>query len=129
MALRLLPAVLALLVLGAHFLRAGYLALAALALAVVALLFVRRPWAARAVQGALVLGALEWLRTLALLALERRASGAPYLRMTLILVAVARATPTRISVMRRYGAPAARRSLARSVSVRSHSRASRARAP
>ena len=92
MALRLLPAVLALLVLGAHFLRAGYLALVAAALAVALLLFVRRPWAARAVQGALVLGALEWLRTLALLALERRAAGAPYLRMTLILGGVALTT-------------------------------------
>jgi hypothetical protein len=43
MAPRLLPAALAFLVLGAHFLRAGHLALV-----VVALFFVRRPWAARA---------------------------------------------------------------------------------
>jgi hypothetical protein len=92
MALRLFPAALALLVLGAHFLRAGHLALVAAALALVALLFVRRPWAARAVQGALVLGAVEWLRTLALLAEERRAAGAPYLRMTLILAGIALAT-------------------------------------
>ena len=92
MALRLLPAALALLVLGAHFLRTGHLALVAVALAVVALFFVRRPWAARAVQGALALEALEWLRTLTLLASERRAAGAPYLRMTLILVGVALAT-------------------------------------
>jgi hypothetical protein len=90
--LRLLPAALALLVLGAHFLRAGHLALVAVSLAVVTILFVRRPWAARIVQGALVLGALEWLSTLALLAEERRAAGTPYLRMTLILVGVALAT-------------------------------------
>ena len=92
MALRLVPAALALLVLGAHFLRAGELALVTAALAAVALLFVRRAWAARIVQGALILGALEWLRTLALLTEERRAAGAPYLRMTLILAAVALAT-------------------------------------
>jgi hypothetical protein len=92
LALRLFPAALALLVLGAHFLRAGHLALVAAALALVALLFVRRPWAARAVQGALVLGAVEWLRTLALLAEERRAAGAPYLRMTLILAGVTLST-------------------------------------
>jgi hypothetical protein len=92
MVLRLLPAALALLVLGAHFLRAGQLALVAAALAVVAFLFVRRPWAARIVQSALVLGVLEWLRTVALLAGERRAAGAPYLRMTLILAGVALAT-------------------------------------
>ncbi|MCM3877529.1 MAG: hypothetical protein NEA02_14075 [Thermoanaerobaculia bacterium] len=92
MALRLLPAALALLALGAHFLRAGRLAMVAAALAVVALLFARRPWAARVVEGALVLGTLEWIRTLALLAGERRAAGAPYLRMTLILAGVALAT-------------------------------------
>ena len=92
MALRLLPPALALLVLGAHFLRAGHLALVAAAAAVVAIQFVRRPWAARIVQGALVLGTLEWLRTVALLAEERRAAGAPYLRMTLILAGVALAT-------------------------------------
>ena len=90
--LRLSPAALALLVLGAHFLRAGNLAMVAAALFALALLFVRRPWAARAVQLALGLGALEWLRTLALLTAERRAAGAPYLRMTLILTAVALAT-------------------------------------
>jgi hypothetical protein len=89
---RLLPAALALLVLGAHFLRAGQLALVSVTLAVALLLFVRRPWAARAVEGALALGAVEWLRTLALLAGERRAAGTPTLRMTLILTSVALAT-------------------------------------
>ena len=91
-ALRLFPAALALLVLGAHFIRAGNIAMVAAALFAVALLFVRRPGAARAVQFALGLGALEWLRTLALLAWERRAAGVPYLRMTLILAGVALAT-------------------------------------
>ena len=90
--LRLFPVALALLVLGAHFLRAGSLAMVAAALLAFALLFVRRPWAARAVQFALGLGALEWLRTLALLAAERRAAGVPFLRMTLILAGVALAT-------------------------------------
>ena len=91
-ALRLFPVTLALLVLGAHFLRAGKLELVAAALAAVALLFVRRPWAARAVQIALGLGTLEWLRTLILLAGERRAASEPYLRMTFILGAIALAT-------------------------------------
>ena len=91
-ALRLFPVTFVLLVLGAHFLRAGNLAMVAVALAVVALLFVRRAWAARAVQLALGLGALEWLRTLMLLAEERRAVGQPHLRMTLILGGVALAT-------------------------------------
>ncbi len=92
MALQLLPAALALLVLGAHVLRAGNSALVAALLAVLALLFVPRAWAARIVQVTLAAGALEWLRTLTLLAAERRAAGAPYLRMTLILAGVALAT-------------------------------------
>jgi hypothetical protein len=102
MALRLIPAALAFLVLGAHFLRAGHLVLVVVALAIVALFFVQRPWAARAVQGALVLGALEWLRTLVLLALERRAAGAPYLRMTLILAGVALATALSLLAFRSH---------------------------
>jgi hypothetical protein len=81
-----------LLLLGAHFLRAENLSMVAAALFAVALLFVRHRWAARALQFALGLGALEWLRTLTLLAAERRAAGVPYLRMTLILASVALAT-------------------------------------
>ncbi len=79
-ALQLLPVVLSLLVLGAHFLRAGNLVLIAAALVLLALLAVRRPWAARVVQVALVLGALEWMRTLVQLASFRAQTGQPYLR-------------------------------------------------
>ncbi len=84
-----LPAGLSALVLGAHFLRRGNLPLVAACLALVALLLVRRAWAARVVQGALALGALEWLRTLAVLLPERRASGEPWVRLVVILGAVA----------------------------------------
>ena len=99
-ALRLLLVALVLLVLAAHFLRAGNLALAALVSVVVALLFMRRPLAARFVQSTLILGAFEWLRTLAFLAGERRAIGAPYLRITLILGGVAFATVLSLLVFR-----------------------------
>lgn len=98
--LRLSLVALALLVLAAHFLRAGNLALVALTSVMVALLFVRRPLAARFVQSALILGAFEWLRTLAFLAGERRARGVPYLRMTLILGGVALATVLSLLVFR-----------------------------
>lgn len=90
--LRLTPVVLAALLLGAHFYRAGALWLAALAVAALALLFVRRPWAARALQAGLVAGAIEWVRTLATFAAERVSSGQPYARMALILGAVALVT-------------------------------------
>jgi hypothetical protein len=66
-ALRLAPAVLSLLVLAAHFLRAGSVALVGVSLALAALLAVRRPWAARTVQAALIVGAAAVLTGLSAL--------------------------------------------------------------
>ena len=80
---------LAAILLAAHFYRAGHLALAALSVGVLVLLAVQRAWAARVLQLALLAGAFEWLRTLAMFASTRMALGQPYLRLTLILVAVA----------------------------------------
>ncbi|MEZ4648053.1 MAG: hypothetical protein R3E97_04560 [Candidatus Eisenbacteria bacterium] len=87
--LQLLPAVLSLLVLGAHFYRAGDLLLVAPLPILLALLFVRRSWAARIVQGALVLGTFEWVRTLVILANYRAGVGLPYVRLVAILGVVA----------------------------------------
>lgn len=97
---RLLFVGLAFLLMAAHFLRAGSIALLLVTLAMIALLAVPRPFAARLVQGALVLAACEWIRTLAILAGERRALGAPYIRMTLILAAVALATAASLLAFR-----------------------------
>ena len=88
-ALQLLPVVLSLLVLGAHFLRAGNMVLLLCVLVVLALLFVRRPWAARVVQITLLLGTSEWCRTLVTLAAMRMQAGEPVRRLVLILGAVA----------------------------------------
>jgi len=92
MLVHLVPVVLAALLLAAHFYRAGDVALAALTLAALVLLSVRRPWAARALQAGLAIGAMEWLRTLAAFAAMRMASGQPYARLALILGAVALVT-------------------------------------
>ena len=88
-ALLLAPAALSLLVLGAHFLRAGQLVLLAVAVGLLALLFVRRRWAGLTVQVALLLGAAEWVRTTLVLTGERTSMGEPYGRMVVILGAVA----------------------------------------
>lgn len=85
----LLAPTLALGVLAAHFVRAQMLVGAALCVAPIVLLAVPRAWAARVVQIALVIGALEWARTLAALLAARMAIGQPYLRMTAILAVVA----------------------------------------
>jgi hypothetical protein len=92
----------ALLLLSAHFYRADRMPLAALAVAIGALLFVPRAWAARAAQIALALGAFEWLRALAGFAAMRVAAGQPYLRLALILGAVAVFTAGAIFVFRAY---------------------------
>jgi hypothetical protein len=87
-----LPVVLGLVILGAHFMRYGNWFGVAGAVFVLALLFLRQPWVARVAQVVLVLGALEWLRTLYMLAQLREAMGEPYLRMAVILGAVAALT-------------------------------------
>lgn len=88
-ALLLTPVVLSLLVLAAHFLRAGEIPLVVASLALLILLAIRKPWAARLLQVALVLGALEWALTLTRLANIRAQMGMPGTRMTIILGVVA----------------------------------------
>ena len=56
------------------------------------LLLIRRAWVARLMQVVLTLGALEWARTLVVLAMRRSEQGEPFLRMTLILGAVVAVT-------------------------------------
>jgi len=87
--LRSIPALLAFLVLGAHFMRSGTVLLVPLPLLLIILLVPKAPWAVRTCQAALGLGALEWLRTLVMRVLERSALGEPYLRLIVILGAVA----------------------------------------
>ena len=84
-ALLYIPIVLSLVILGAHFMRFGNLAGVFVFLGLIALLFVRRAWVARLMQVVLVLGALEWIRTLYELVQVRAALGQPFIRMTLIL--------------------------------------------
>jgi hypothetical protein len=84
LALLALP-VLALLLLAAHLLHAGWPALSALALMLNALLFVRRRWAARVLQVILLAGTVEWILTAVNLAQLRIAHDQPYLRLVLIL--------------------------------------------
>lgn len=87
--LRAIPGFLALLILAAHFLRAGNGLVLLAVLAMLVLIFIPRTWSIRTVQTGLVLGSLEWVWTLWGLVLERRMAGLPYLRLTVILGAVA----------------------------------------
>jgi hypothetical protein len=85
----LIPMLFSVLVLAAHFLRTGPMILAMLCLIVPLTLFVHRMWALRFVQMFLLLGAAEWVRTLIVLVGERQAQGEPWLRLVIILGAVA----------------------------------------
>ena len=85
----LFPVILSLAVLGAHFLRDGSWIGVIGALVLMILLFVRRAWVARLIQAVLILGALEWIRTLYVLVTVRAAHGLPFTRMAVILGVVA----------------------------------------
>jgi len=93
-ALKLLPVFLSTLLMGAHFLRVGFLPLVVLVLMFPIILFFRKPWAARLVQVFLILGALEWTRTLFLLIHQRQALGLEWTRLAIILGLVAVFTGT-----------------------------------
>ena len=87
--LRAVPAVLSMLVLGAHYFRgASYLA-TAVCLLMPVLFFPRRPWTVRASRVVLAAACVTWIVTAVRLAEARRAFGEPYARMVLILVCVA----------------------------------------
>lgn len=98
--LQLLPVVLSLLVLAAHFSRHGQPALVFLSVALLGLLAVPRLWAARILQAVLLLGAVEWVRTVIVLARIRADHGLPATRMVVILVVVAAVTAASALVFR-----------------------------
>ena len=88
-ALRLMPVFVALAVLAAHFYRAHAWVPFGITIALLPLLLARAPWAARVLQAALAIGALEWLRTAAALVALRQSMGLPYTRLVIILGVVA----------------------------------------
>lgn len=101
--LRLLPVIISLLLLSAHFMRAGQTMLAALPVVLMAFLIVREKWVAWLIQLALVLGAIEWIRTLVAVAEVRLEYGMPWVRMAVILGSVAAFTALSSLVFRSKG--------------------------
>lgn len=92
MFIRLAPVVLSALLLAAHFSRHDIPLLVVLTLLSPLVLLIRRPWAARLAQTLLVLGTLEWIRTLVVLTRARQTAGEDWVRMALILGVVAAVT-------------------------------------
>jgi len=81
----ILMVVLSGILIAAHFFRSGAYWLAAIGLLFPALLAIRTAFALRAVQLFLALAAVEWLRTLLSIAIERHVFGGRWVRMALIL--------------------------------------------
>lgn len=83
--LRLLPVIFSMLLLSAHFYRAGHLLLASGALLSLGLLCIRRPPAVWLMQGLLGAGTAEWISTAVRFAMYRHAQGLPWQRLAVIL--------------------------------------------
>ena len=75
--------------LAAHFFRSGMYLLSAICLIFPLLLLIKFKIAVRIIQLLLILGALEWFRTLYNLAAEKITAGLPWTRLALILGGVA----------------------------------------
>jgi hypothetical protein len=98
--LLLLAPVLSLAVLTAHFYRAGTWWLALASAVLKTLLALPRAWVARLVQACLLAGGVEWLWTTFILVQQRLALGQPWVRLAVILAAVALATAASALVFR-----------------------------
>lgn len=94
---------LAFVLVGAHFYRAAAWPALLATLVLIAMLGLRRAWVPRLLQLALCLAAAEWLWTAAMLAQQRLALGQDWLRMALILGAVALLTLGAAAVFRHAG--------------------------
>ncbi len=86
--LYLIPVILSLWVMAAHELRSWNLPVVALLLLMPLLLLIRRRWVVRVMQITLLIGALEWLRTMVILTNMRQQEGEPWVRMVVILGSV-----------------------------------------
>jgi hypothetical protein len=86
---QLIPVIISMLLIGAHFLRSGNLIFVAGCLFVLIGLLVRHPLSARIMQSALFLSTAEWVRTVFVLISIRSNAGLSWTRLALILGGVA----------------------------------------
>jgi hypothetical protein len=96
----LIPAIVSLLLIGAHFLRSGNVLVMLMSLLLISALCVREPMVARTVQGALLLATAEWVHVAYGLVAARLAMGAPWTKLVCILGGVAALSLTAIALFR-----------------------------
>jgi len=87
--LRLLPVILAFGLLAAHFSRANMPPAVVVSLITPFLLLIRKPWIARSIQILLLIGALEWIRSMFGYIQVRKEIGEDWGRLAIILLTVA----------------------------------------
>ena len=87
--LKLIPVILSFLLLGAHFYRARILALLFIYIIIIFSLLIKERWVARLSQVFLLIGSLEWVRTLLGLVEMRQTMGTPWTKLAVILGIVA----------------------------------------
>lgn len=88
-AVRLIPVYVSALFLSAHFFRLSLYPLVFTCLILPFILFIKKTWAARFVQVFLLTGSAEWIRTMYFLVLGRQEIQMPWVRMAVIIGAVA----------------------------------------
>ena len=86
---RLFPVFFSFLLIAAHFQRAGFSFLAVVCLLAPGLLYFTRPWSIRIIQALMFLAAIEWVRTLIYLVQLRQDADMPWMRLAIIIGAVA----------------------------------------
>ncbi len=87
--IRLLPVIFSFLILSAHFSRIDLLFLSILCLFLPLILFIKKSWIVKLVQILLILGSIEWVRSIFKYVIERQSIGEPYFRLVIILGVVA----------------------------------------
>jgi hypothetical protein len=101
---RLLPVILSMMLLGAHFLfHTGLVTIAILPLLFLIPLMFKKTWVPWLTQVALLLGAIEWARTLYVGVSQKSALGQDWLRYAIILGSVAAFTALSCLVFRNRG--------------------------
>ena len=86
---RLLPAILSLLLLSAHFSKVGIPILSVVFLIIPFLLLIKKQWVSQLIQIVLILGFFEWIRAIFYYVHQRLEIGEPYLRLVIIIGVVA----------------------------------------
>jgi len=101
--IRLLPVIFSILLMAAHFSRAGSDVLALFCLLLPLLLFIRKKWLSILMQALLILGSFIWIYTIWNFAHLRQETGQPWGRLVLILSMVALFTAGSALVFRTKG--------------------------